>query len=215
MNKLEAKSFSTLDVETTLPGKAARGRPRSSACHETILGAVVALLEDEGYGALTIEGVARQAKVGKQTIYRRWRSKAELVLEAYAKHVEALLPIPDRGSLRADLETYLSAVFRRLNRSSGAIMRGLMADAALDAEFGKLMRELFLNKRRQAVRQILERGMTRGELRINADLDLLLDMLFGPLWYRLLSRYGKLDRGFARSLVDALISGFGIKTRAR
>src|SRR5581483_6685625 len=91
--------------------KPARGRPRSEHSHEAILDAVLRLLEAEGYGALTIEGVARHAGVGKQTIYRWWKCKAELVLEAYANHAASKIPVPDKGNLRGDLEAFLTASF--------------------------------------------------------------------------------------------------------
>lgn len=195
--------------------KHARGRPRSELCHASILDSVLSLLEREGYGALTIEGVARHAKVGKQSIYRRWRSKAELVLEAYASHVETKVPIPDRGSLHEDLLTFLGSAFRRLNRTSGSIMRGLMADGVHDADFNRLLRDVFILKRRQSVGQILARGLVRGELRADTDIDLMLDLLFGPIWYRLLSQHGKLDMVFAAGLCDALLRGFGLSALAR
>jgi AcrR family transcriptional regulator len=190
------------------PAKHARGRPRSELCHASILDSVLNLLEREGYRALTIEGVARHAKVGKQSIYRRWRSKAELVLEAYASHVETKVPIPNRGSVREDLVTFLATAFRRLNRTSGTIMRGLMADGVHDADFNRLLRDVFILKRRQSVGQILQRAIARGELRADADTELMLDLLFGPIWYRLLSQHGKLDLAFARGLCDALLNGF-------
>ena len=86
------------DLPTAVPGtRPVRGRPRSEDSHEAVLGAVLDLLDKEGYGAVTIEGVARQAGVGKQTIYRWWKSKAELVLEAYANHSASKLPMPDKG----------------------------------------------------------------------------------------------------------------------
>ena len=122
-------------------GKPCRGRPRSEHSHEAILDAVLKLLEDEGYGALTIEGVARQAGVGKQTIYRWWKCRAELVLEAYANHTASKIPLPDKGSLRADLEAFLTAGCKRLTDISGPIMRGLMADAVLDDEFREVLLE--------------------------------------------------------------------------
>lgn len=199
----------TLVSFPTVARRAQRGRPRSAQCHATIVDSVLELLQQEGYRALTIEGVARHAGVGKQSIYRRWRSKPELVLEAYANHVETTVPIPNRGTLRDDLLTFLTTAFNRLNRVSGPIMRGLMADAVHDAEFNRMLREVFLLKRRQSVGRILQRGITRGELLGTADLELMLDLLFGPIWYRLLSQHGKLDQAFARGLCDALLRGFG------
>ena len=108
-----AKSDSGASPEANV--RPLRGRPRSEDSHEAILDAVVALLEQEGYGALTIESVARQAGVGKQTIYRWWKSKAEMVMEAYANHSASKLPMPDKGDVTADLESFFCGAFKRLN----------------------------------------------------------------------------------------------------
>src|SRR5262245_51965811 len=142
--------------------KPCRGRPRSEHSHEAILDAVLRLLEDEGYGALTIEGVARQAGVGKQTIYRWWKCRAELVLEAYANHTSSKIPIPGRGALRAELAACRTAGCKGLTDISGPIMRGLMADAVLDDEFREVLLDAFLNKRKVAFRALLARGAERG-----------------------------------------------------
>ena len=185
-----------------------RGRPRSEDSHGAILDAVLALLEGEGYRALTIESVARQAGVGKQTIYRWWKSKAELVLEAYANHAASKLPMPDKGSLRADLEWFFCSAFKRLTDISGPTMRGLMADAVYDPEFLEILREVLIAKRRAALSQVLERGRARGELKPDADLDVMIDLLFGALWYRLLLQHAKLDSRFAKQLIGSVLDGF-------
>lgn len=194
--------------------KALRGRPRSIECHGAILDAVLQLMQKDGYNAVTIEGVARHAGVGKQTIYRWWGSRAELILEAFANHAADLVPTPDHESLREDLEVFINAGFKRLSRDYGAIMRGLMADAVLDPDFNKILRVAFISKRRAATRIILERGVKRGEVAKNADLELMTDMLFGPVWFRLLVQHAKLDSGFARQLVGAVVAAFEPK-RAR
>jgi AcrR family transcriptional regulator len=185
-----------------------RGRPRSAHCHENILDAVLALLAKEGYGAVTIEGVARHAGVGKQTIYRWWRSRAELVLEAFANHAANKIPVPNTGSLKRDLEIFLNATFVRLTETSGPIARGLIADAALDPEFNEVMRTVFVAKRRKAMRDILERAVRRGELSKRTELELMIDVLFGPMWYRLLNLHGPLDAAFAKKLVKSVLHGF-------
>lgn len=193
---------------------AQKGRPRSAECHGAILDSVLQLMNKEGYNAVTIEGVARHAGVGKQTIYRWWGSRAELILEAFANHAADMVPTPDRGSLREDLESFMNAGFKRLFRDYGAIMRGLMADAVLDPDFNKILREAFILKRRAATRVILERGVERGEISKEADLELMIDMLFGPVWFRLLVQHAKLDAAFARQLVGAVIGAFA-PARAR
>jgi len=191
--------------------RAVRGRPRSEDSHEAILDAVLRLLDQEGYSALTIEGVARHAGVGKQTIYRWWKCKAELVLEAYANHAASKLPMPDKGSLRADLEWFFCGAFKRLTDISGPTMRGLMADAVYDPEFLEILREVLIAKRRAVLLQVLERGRARGELRPDADLDVMSDLLFGALWYRLLVQHAKLDSRFAKQLVGSVLDGFGVR----
>jgi AcrR family transcriptional regulator len=190
-----------------------RGRPRSADSHEAVLGAVVDILDKEGYRALTIEGVARHAGVGKQTIYRWWRSKPELVMEAYANHSASKLPMPDKGDVTADLESFFCGAFKRLNDISGPTMRGLMADAVYDPEFLEILREVLIAKRRDALMQVLERGIARGELRADADLVVMTDMLLGAVWYRLLVQHAKLDGRFAKQLVNDCLNGFALRSR--
>jgi AcrR family transcriptional regulator len=194
--------------------KALRGRPRSTECHGAILDSVLQMMQKNGYNAVTIEGVARHAGVGKQTIYRWWGSRAELILDAFANHAADLVPTPDRGSLREDLDVFMNTGFKRLSRDYGTIMRGLMADAALDPDFAKILREAFILKRRKATMEILKRGIERGEIAADADIDLMTDMLFGPVWFRLLVQHAKLDTAFAKQLVGAVIGAFAPK-RAR
>ena len=200
------KAATTEILEEDAPAQ--KGRPRSAECHGAILDSVLELMQKEGYNAITIEGVARHAGVGKQTIYRWWGSRAELILEAFANHAADMVPTPDRGSLREDLEVFMNAGFKRLFRDYGAIMRGLMADAVLDPDFNKILREAFILKRRAATRVILERGVERGEIVKTADLELMIDMLFGPVWFRLLVQHAKLDAGFASQLITAVITAF-------
>ena len=149
--------------------------------------------------------------MGKQTIYRWWKCKAELVLEAYANHAASKIPVPDKGSLRADLDAFLCAGFKRLTDTSGPIMRGLMADAVHDDEFREVLISAFLGKRREAMKEILQRGIARGELDAGADLDLACDLIFGPMWYRLLLQHGKLDARFARQLTAGTLAALGVR----
>jgi AcrR family transcriptional regulator len=193
-------------VKASAETKSPRGRPRSEHSHEAILEAVLRLLEAEGYGALTIEGVARHAGVGKQTIYRWWKCKAELVLEAFANHSASKVPVPDRGSLRADLEAFLTTGFKRLTDISAPIMRGLMADAVHDEEFRGVLLSAFIAKRFEALKQIFERGIARGEVAPATDLDFACEMIVGPMWYRLLLQHARLDARFARQLSASVIA---------
>jgi hypothetical protein len=121
--------------------------------------------------------------------------------------------VPDRGNVRADLEAFLAAGFKRLTDISGPIMRGLMADAVHDEEFREVLMNAFLGKRREAMCEMLERGVARGEIEPGADLEFACDLIFGPMWYRLLLQHGQLDARFARQLTAAVLTVLGAKTQ--
>jgi AcrR family transcriptional regulator len=174
------------------------GRPRSEETRQKILAAAIAELEDHGYAALTIEGIAARAGAGKQTIYRWWPSKADVVLEAMMDLAAARIAVPDTGSLSDDLDAFLAATFRQ--RGQAPVLRGLMAEALLDPVFHDAFRDRFLFARRAALRAVFEQAGARGELSPNADVELLLDVVFGVLWYRLMLDHAPLDEDAGRQL---------------
>lgn len=182
-------------------------RRRSERSHQAILESALAILAERGYRALTIEGVAKRAGVGKQTIYRWWPSKAAIVLEALTAEAQEKLPIPDTGSVRKDLEVLLNSTLCELQRRSGPIVRGLMAEAQLDPEFGRAFREDFIARRREVLLEVLHRGQHRGEISDSVDLELIVDLIYGPMWYRLLNQHAPLDEDFVQSLLDQLEAG--------
>jgi AcrR family transcriptional regulator len=179
------------------------GRPRSEATRRAIEAAALDELRERGYASLTIEGIASRAGAGKQTIYRWWRSKADLVLDAMTDFADATVPIPDEGSLPGDLDAFLVASFRQ--RGARPALVGLMAQAVLDPEFASAFRERFLFARRAALRGILQRAVARGEMGRAVDLELLLDVVFGVLWYRLLLDHAPLDDAAAHDLAALVV----------
>lgn len=174
------------------------GRPRSESTRRAIEAAALDELRERGYAGLTIEGIAARAGAGKQTIYRWWRSKADVVLDAMAGFADAIVPIPDKGSLPDDLLAFLVASFRQ--HGTRPALAGLMAQAVFDPEFAEAFRERFISVRRTALRGILQRAAARGEIAEDIDLELLVDVAFGVLWYRLLLDHAPLDDATARDL---------------
>jgi AcrR family transcriptional regulator len=160
------------------------GRPRSATTRRAILTAALEELQERGYAALTIEGIAARAGAGKQTIYRWWQSKADVVLDAMLDLVAARITVPDEGSLAADLSVFLRETFRQ--RGQRPVLVGLLAETLLDPVFAAAFRERFLFSRRAALRSILDRAAERGEVDPDVDLELLVDVVYGVLWYRLL-----------------------------
>lgn len=186
--------------------KNAAGRPRSKEAWEAVLAAAQTLLGTTGYRNLTMEGIAKAAGVGKPTLYRWWPNVPSIVMEVQRRYAETQIGDPDTGSLSSDLLQFIGKTCSSLNGQSGDIMRCLMAEAQLNPDFAKDFRETFIASRRSALIGILQRGILRGELRRNSDLELLADLVYGPIWYRLLNRHALLDEHFVRSLTDELLA---------
>jgi AcrR family transcriptional regulator len=180
------------------------GRPRSSASHDAILNASLTLLKKKGYRSVTIEGIASEAAVGKQTIYRWWKSKAEVILEAFARHTASQVIAPDSGALKTDLQFFLEQAFDLLTREYGEIVRGLMSEAIVDQDFAKAMRDIFIDSRRNALKEILLKGIERGELASNLEIEFVIDLIYGPMWYRLLNRHAPLNSKFAGQISELI-----------
>lgn len=181
---------------------------RSSRSHRAVLTAAAALLEEIGYANLTIQAIAERAGVSNKTIYRWWPNKAAVVMEAFAEATADIVAVPDTGELRSDLLTFIEAAFvaqRQLR--FGATMANLVAAVQTEPSLAEAFRNEFIARRRNAVRQILERASQRGELRDPLDIEVAIDGLYGPLFYRLLVGHAPLDKSFAEALTAQLLLG--------
>ena len=183
-----------------------RGRPRSEGADATILQAAVKLLDERGYHAMTVDDIASVAGVGKQTIYRRWQSKAAVVLEALTARTAAEVTTPDTGSVQEDVRVLLRSAFRVLRVGRQKVVATLMAEAQLNDDFADAFRERFINRRRKALTDLIQRGIRRGELEPGTDAEFTADMIYGPMWYRLLNRHAPLDDHFADQLAAHVFS---------
>jgi AcrR family transcriptional regulator len=191
--------------DTRRPGP---GRPRRSSTEHAILKATREILGRAGVHGLTVEGVAARSGVAKTTIYRRWRSKEDLALAALLEVIEEEpQPLRHVGSTRAALTTYLGGLIDNLNsRLYGRIVRGLISDLGVDLELARGFRERVLARRVGAVRALLQRGIERGELRRDLDLEIAVDLLLGPIYYRLLISGEPLTSAFVHRVVRAVIA---------
>ena len=183
------------------------GRPRSAEADRAILTATVALLAESGYAAITMERVAANAGVGKATVYRRWPSKVELVIDAIRTGMHDV-DAPATGSLRQDLLTLMSHQIEWLHDSEvGRMIAGLSAEIQHNHELADALRATLIRPRRAAVRQVLADAVARRELRADADLDVMLDLLYGAIHYRLLVTGDPVGPDMAANLVDAVLLG--------
>jgi AcrR family transcriptional regulator len=186
------------------------GRKRSEDSRQAILTAAVDLLGEVGYAGLTVEGIAARSGTGKQTIYRWWPSKADVLLDALATKADLHIPIDDEGSYAADLRAFLTASFRLGDYPVViAMLRALMAQAQIDPAFGDRFRESFIRRRREALGEIVTRARTRGDLPSAISPDTVADIVFGVIWYRVLVT----RREPAAELVEELVSALSL-TRA-
>jgi AcrR family transcriptional regulator len=199
-------------VSTPAAAPRPTGRPREERADRAILAAALELMAERGVRDLRMDDVASRAGVGKATIYRRYRSKQELVSATVAQLVSEIT-LPDTGSTRDDL---LALMHKAVTVYSGSleagVMPGLVDAMSRDPELARTVREGFLAGRRAGLRSVLERGVARGELTADMDFELALDVLGGPLFYRLLVTGGPIDERLAHGVAELILRGFAPTT---
>jgi AcrR family transcriptional regulator len=188
-----------------------RGRQRSSESEKAILTATLRLLREKPLRDITIEAIARQAGVGKMTIYKWWPSKAYVALDAFRKVISKMILIPDTGDVERDLTELLRSSMSFYASSTGRIFGQFLAESQSDPEFAALFRERFLKPRREATREVLNRAMKRREIDQKLDQELVLDLIFGPMVFRLMAGHGSLDKTEADAMISILLHGIGHK----
>lgn len=187
------------------PASAKPGRPRDERIDEAIIAATVRLVAAHGVAGLSVDAVAASVGCSKATIYRRWRSKEELVVEALRAGAP-LIEVADTGSLRGDLERYFDLLIERLSRSRVDVLPNLVhAGTAHTAMRGSLNH--FNAQREEALRHILARGIARGDLPHDVNCDAVVDALVGPVRYRHHFSGRVLDRAFAQEILDLVLAG--------
>jgi AcrR family transcriptional regulator len=185
-----------------------RGRPRSEQADRAILAAAAELLAERGLAGMSIEEVASRAGVGKATIYRRWTSRGTLALDAFLAEFQSQLPLPDTGSLHDDLLAALRNWIRSVTRTSaGPVLAGLIAEAQLDPGLAIAWRERVIERLRAQQKIMLDRAVARGEISAKTDYDVVLDLMFGAAYHRLLHGHRPLTDLFARRVVDLIMAG--------
>lgn len=184
-----------------------RGRPRNNEAEASILAASYDLLLETGFGAVTVEKIAERAKVSKATIYKWWPNKAAVVMDGYLTAASARLPVPDTGSVMDDITIHATNLSIFLRSREGKIITELIGEGQTDAGLAEAYRTRFFAPRRQEARQLLEHGVTRGELKKNLDIGSTIDLLYGPIFYRLLITGDPLDEAFVKYLIRSAFEG--------
>jgi AcrR family transcriptional regulator len=179
---------------------------RSELAREAVLEAADDLLVERGFAGVTVEGIAARAGVAKQTIYRWWTSKVDVLLEAFTQDMAEHLTPPDLGDVGSDLRAHLHRVALFLTESDpGAVFRALAGQAQHDPELATRLRTDYLSQQRERDRLPFERAVRRGQLPADLDIDLAVDQLMGPVYYRVLVTGEPVRRDFTDQLVDQFL----------
>jgi AcrR family transcriptional regulator len=184
-----------------------RGRPRDEAARRRILDAALELMDETSFTQVTMEAIAERAGASKTTVYRWWRNKAQLAIEAFREAVAPELPLRDTGSLNQDLTAQMQNFARVLSGRAGRMLRSFLVAARCDPEVAEAFRTIWSDPRRAEAKAMLRQKQSNGQLRKDADLDLVLDSLYGPLYYRFLVKDELPSQKYAESLAALVIQG--------
>jgi len=190
-----------------LPTARPTGRRPREEVQRAALEATLDLVDNPsiGYRGLTMEAVARRAGISKATLYRWWPSKAHLLCEAYVAKANRDIPLPGAGDLGEDLREYLHHIAFALGHlGTGRTIAEVILAANVDPAFGDLYRHTLLADRKRSLRHLLERARAAGQLRADADLEVVVDMAYGALHHRLVVSHEPIDGPYVAGLATLL-----------
>lgn len=192
----------TITTEETT--RRAAGRPRSTRVDQAIQDATQEVLVEEGYGGMTIEGIAARAGVGKAAIYRRWATKAELVVDSLRTHEGLQVPLPDTGNVRADVEVMLCALQQAMAGDGGPVLAAFVAEKFRHPELRAEFDRVFVAERRRHLRHLVATAVGRGELPPDTDVELVAETGPALLCHRLFMHRSPPEDDLPKRIVSQL-----------
>ena len=179
-----------------------RGRPRDEVARSRILEAALELMEETSFSSTTSDAIAERAGASKATIYRWWPNKAAVLIEALREAVAHELPFPDTGNLREDIRVQLQNFVKLLTGRRGRTFKAFIAAAQSDPEVAEVFRTVWVMPRRALTRTLLEKHRDQRRLQSHADLEVIIDLLYGPFYLRILTGHGPLTAAYADSIAE-------------
>jgi AcrR family transcriptional regulator len=181
---------------------------RSAQVRERVLAAAGELMLEGGLAAATMEGIAARAGVSKRTLYKYWPSRGAVALEGFMRSAASSWSVPEDATAAESLEAHVVAAVDLFTQTPGGpLMRSLIADAQSQEEIARALRDQWLRPRRAVSADLIRQAMADGEFRAGLDVEVVLDLLFAPVYYRLLLGHEDLDRSFAVASVRHLVAG--------
>ena len=189
------------------PQPARRGRPPSQAARQAILRAARELLDEGGLMSITMEGVAARARVGKPTVYRHWSNRYEVAMAALIEATRsAEAPTMPDAPLRA-LRQQLHGLAELFISSTGRNVAAVLASGYGETELSKAFRLYFVQARRDEGRALIEQAVAAGDLRADVHVEVALDLIYGPIFYRLTMAHAPIDARFVDDLLGEVLAG--------
>jgi AcrR family transcriptional regulator len=192
--------------ESPAPARRPPGRPRDVSADQAILWATLELLYLRGYGGLTVDDVAARAGVARTTVYRRWPSKEVLVAAAVSDRSASTFTMPDTGTTRGDLEELVRLAASAFTGATGVVMRTLIREAG-QSELLRALVQGIVSSRRELYLEVIERGIARGDLPVDLDRELFIDLLMGPGWIRLVITESPIPDELPAQIVELVLHG--------
>ncbi|GII52345.1 TetR family transcriptional regulator [Planotetraspora thailandica] len=192
------------------PGEGILAHPtgaRSLRVREAVLRATRDLLWEGGLPAATVDAISARSGVSKATVYKHWPTKTAVAAEAFGRHMAETVPLPDTGTARGDLAEHVRQVSAFYASPAGAVFAQLLAACVTDPEGAPYFRAYFLHGRREAAGTLWERAVRQGEADPSVDVETAIDVLFGPLIFRLMSGHMELTPGEADAISAAALDG--------
>jgi AcrR family transcriptional regulator len=204
-------------MKTSEPATVRKGRPPSemASSHAAIMDAVYSLLQEKSVRDLTMEEVAKRAKVGKPTLYKWWPTKATLVLAMLCERMAPSLATPMSLSAEGSLRHRVRQLIDAFNGPFGKVVAGIIAEGQSEPAIQQEFFNRVIRPRRAAAIADLQRGQSTGELQPDSEPDLINDAIFGAIYYRFLLRSSPLTKSFGDELIEQVLRGHRTKRRAR
>lgn len=191
------------------------GRPRSAEAQRAVLDAAREVFEERGYTAATIDAVAARSGVAKTTIYRWWPNRASLLVEVLAEVHTAAVPLPAAGEPGRAIVGELRDAAGAANGLTGRLLTALLGEAQHDPEVSAELLEGLFHPRRASTARAIRRAQESGTLRPDVPPDIAADLLFGPLFYRMLVRHGPVTKAFMMQVFRYAMDGLRAKPASR
>ena len=198
-----------MGVPQSVRKSASLGRPPSEAAvsHSAIMDAVCELLQEKSARELTMEAIARRAKVGKPTLYKWWPSKDALIMAMFHERLAGHFEAPAASTAEEAIRTKMRRLIAQLNGLFGKVMADLIAEGQSDSAILQELYERHIRLRRASTVADIERGKLASEFSTDTNAELLVDAIFAPVYYRLLFRFAPLTEKYGNDLIDQVLIG--------